>query len=116
MDLRPQLTVRLFREEKCFGPGIAVLMEQIEKTHSLRGAAKEMDMAYSKAWKILKNAEEQLGFPLTQTASGGKVGGTVLTEKGKDLLSRYRSYVRELNGFAEKTFSRDFREYLSKTT
>ena len=116
MDLRPQLTVRFFREEKCFGPGVAMLMEQIEKTHSLRGAAKEMDMAYSKAWKILKNAEEQLGFALTQTASGGKVGGTVLTEKGKDLLTRYRAYVREVNRFAGEAFLREFGDYLPKDT
>ena len=55
--LRPVISVRIFREEKCFGPGVAALLKSIEAHHSLRSAAASMSMAYSKAWRILKTSE-----------------------------------------------------------
>ena len=53
----------------------------------------EMEMAYSKASKILKQAEENLGFPLTTRSTGGKDGGgSILTPEGKQLLWQYEAY------------------------
>ena len=69
--LHPVLSVRLFTDEKCFGPGVAALLTLVKTCHSLRAAAMEMGMAYSKAWTILKNAEEQLGFKLLLSTTGG---------------------------------------------
>ena len=57
-QLYPKISVRLFTDEKCFGPGIAALLRRIEKFHSLRSAAASMGMAYSKAWTILKSCEK----------------------------------------------------------
>lgn len=74
-NLHPVLSVRLFTDEKCFGPGVAALLTLVKTCHSLRAAAMEMGMAYSKAWTILKNAEEQLGFKLLLSTTGGKHGG-----------------------------------------
>ncbi|HWQ58978.1 MAG TPA: ModE family transcriptional regulator, partial [Clostridia bacterium] len=51
------LTVRLFRGEKCFGPGIAELLGRVDEAKSLRAAAQQMGMAYSKAWRIIKECE-----------------------------------------------------------
>ena len=59
---RPVLTIRIFGEEKCFGPGVAVLLRKVRELHSLRAAAMSIGMAYSKAWTILKNAQQSLGF------------------------------------------------------
>ena len=53
------LIVRIYGDEKCFGPGIAQLLERVQVTHSLRQAAANMNMAYSKAWRIVKTAEEK---------------------------------------------------------
>ena len=53
--LRIKLTVRLFTEEKCFGPGVAELLVRVREHHSLRAAAASMEMAYSKAWKIIRH-------------------------------------------------------------
>ena len=60
---------------KFFGEGPCRLLRCVEKTGSLRAAAMEMEMAYSKASKILKQAEENLGFLLTTRSTGGKDGG-----------------------------------------
>ena len=73
--LRYTLMLRVYGEEKIFGPGIAELLERVEETHSLRKATMDMGMAYSKAWRIVKTAENALGFPLLDSAVGGKGGG-----------------------------------------
>lgn len=79
--------------EKFFGEGPAQLLHGIEETGSLRSAAISMNMAYTKALKILKNAEAALGFPLTTRISGGKDGGgSTLTPEGKAFLRRYEAY------------------------
>ena len=56
-DLHAVLSVRLFTDQKCFGPGIAELLHRVDEHHSLRAAAQSMELAYSKAWTIMKNAE-----------------------------------------------------------
>lgn len=78
--------------EKFFGEGPARLLRGIEKTGSLRASAMSMNMAYTKALKILKQAETALGFPLTTRTTGGKSGGgSYLTPEGKAWLSRYEA-------------------------
>lgn len=78
---------------KFFGEGPDRLLRAVEKTGSLRAAAISMGMAYTKALKLLKNAEAALGFPLTQRTAGGiSGGGSTLTSEGKDWLTRYEQY------------------------
>ena len=52
-------------DEKFFGEGPCCLLHAIEETGSLRSAAISMGLAYTKALRIIKNAEAALGFPLT---------------------------------------------------
>jgi len=78
---------------KFFGEGPCRLLRCVEKTGSLRAAAMEMEMAYSKAAKLLKQAEANLGFPLTTRFAGGKDGGgSRLTPEGKQWLRQYEAY------------------------
>ena len=82
--------------EKFFGEGPARLLHALEETGSLRAGAKRMDMAYSKALRILKNAEAALGFPLTERTAGGRDGGgSRMTKEGREWLARYESYRDE---------------------
>lgn len=79
--------------EKFFGEGPARLLRGVEKTGSLRAAAMDMEMAYTKALKLVRNGEKALGYPLiTRTAGGKDGGGSTLTEKGKEWLQRYEAY------------------------
>ena len=64
--LRYDMRLRVSRTDHAFGPGVAELMEHVEATGSLSKGCKCMQMAYSKGWKILKRAEEDLGIPLVQ--------------------------------------------------
>lgn len=79
--------------KKFFGEGPARLLHAVEETGSLRSAALSMDMAYTKALKLLNHAESTLGFPLTARTVGGKAGGgSCLTPEGKEWLTRYEAY------------------------
>ncbi len=103
------LSVRLFRGEKCFGPGIAELLKRVDRTRSLRSAAAEMSLAYSKAWRIVKETETALGFKLLDSQTGGKHGGgAVLTQEAQDILSRFDHFTGELRAFAQDAFTKNF--------
>ena len=79
--------------KRFFGEGPHRLLLAVEEMGSLRSAAVSMGMAYTKALKLLKNAEAALGFPLTVRAVGGKNGGgSRLTPEGKEWLRRYEAY------------------------
>jgi molybdate transport repressor ModE-like protein len=78
---------------KFFGEGPYQLLRYVQKTGSLRAAAMEMNMAYSKATKLIKQAEASLDFPLTTRCTGGKAGGgSLLTPEGKHWLMQYEAY------------------------
>ena len=79
--------------QKFFGEGPYRLLMAVETLGSLRAASASMDMAYTKALKLIKNAEKALCFPLTMRAAGGRAGGgSTLTAEGKEWLKRYEAY------------------------
>lgn len=49
-----------------FGHGCVLLLQGIAREHSLNRAAKSMGIAYSKAWRIINEAEGQLGCKLIE--------------------------------------------------
>lgn len=62
-----------------------------------------MDMAYSKAWKILKRVEKELNVKILDTTTGGAKGGlSKLTYEGKELLLLYDKMNEEMEEAAEK--------------
>lgn len=65
--LHPVITVRLYTDEKCFGPGVAMLLERVERLQLLRSAAM-VRYGLFQAWTILRNAEKQLGYKLTSSS------------------------------------------------
>lgn len=85
-----------------FGRGIARLCEGVERTGSLNKACKEMGMAYSKAWKIMHNTEESLGFALLER-QGAR--GSVLTQEAKMLLQAFRETEKVLKEAGEEALS-----------
>lgn len=93
----------------CFGKGVAQLLKGIQKHHSLNLATKEMGMAYSKAWTILRSTEEALGIQLLYRMGGN---GSVLTKEGEELLEVYeeaekaaqKAAVEVLRSITERRF------------
>jgi len=110
-ELHLKLTVRLYTDDnqRCFGPGIATLLERVREHKSLRSAAASMEMAYSKAWRIIRTAEEVFGCKLLSSTIGGRHGGGAeLTPQAERLLAAYNAYVAEVKAFAEDKFNEHF--------
>lgn len=79
--------------EKFFGEGPCRLLRGVQETGSLRASAMQMGMSYTKALKLIRNAENALGFPLTMRTTGGRDGGgSSLTPEGEEWLGRYEAY------------------------
>ena len=107
-----ELHIKLYNQEKFFGKGVANLLNNIEKFGSLQRSASEMGLAYSKAWAIIKRAESELGFPLTQRKIGGiGGGGSSLTEEGKKFLDTFLAFECAVYESSNDLFSTYFSEY-----
>ena len=108
-DLHANLTVRIFTDRKCFGPGVAELLRRVRELHSLRAAAMSMNMAYSKAWTIVKSSERILGVQLLHTSVGGRSGGGAqLTEEAVLLLEAYTAFCADLHAAGDALFAQHF--------
>ena len=86
-----------------FGRGIANLCLGVREAGSLNAAAKGMGMAYSKAWRIVKDTEAALGIQLLDRDGAH---GSTLTEAGNKLLDAYVAIDAKLQEDAEKEFAR----------
>lgn len=88
-----KLTPRFYQNgERVFGPGVAELLKRVQEHHSLRAAAFSMEMAYSKAWQIIRTAEDGFGCKLLSSTIGGlpRRPGAVLTPEGRTwILNAY---------------------------
>ena len=109
--LHLKLTIRLYSGDstRCFGPGIAALLHQVAERHSLRSAAAAMGMAYSKAWRIIRTAEDVFGCKmLNSTIGGSHGGGASLTPEAERLLSAYDAYCEDITSYSRKKFDETF--------
>ncbi len=71
------------------------LLREIEKEGSINKAAKKLGMSYKKAWLLIKNMEDRLGFPILEKKRGGKEGGgSKLTAEGRKLLENYTNIIQ----------------------
>lgn len=112
-DLRLAVTLRLLDDEgqRRFGPGVAALLEEVREKRSLRAAAGSMGMAYSKAWRIVRDAEEALGYKLLNSTIGGRHGGgAALTEEAEAWLAAYQALREEVDAYAQERFQEHFRD------
>ena len=59
-----RVKLQINTDEPVLGPGVAELLELVGETGSMKEACGRMGMSYSKGWKIIGRAEEQLGCAL----------------------------------------------------
>ena len=99
---------------RAFGDGPARLLSGVEHSGSLRKAAQELGMSYNKAWRILRAAEERLGFALLDRSVGGSLGGgSHLTLEARELVTRYQTAAAEVEQVLETVFQRHFADWKS---
>jgi molybdate transport system regulatory protein len=84
-----------------YGKGIQQLMRGIVETGSLNASAKKIHMAYSKAWRIVKETEAAFGYNLI-IRDGAR--GSTLTKEGVKLLETYEQLEQEVEQFVADRF------------
>ena len=111
IPVSPDAPLILSRNEKFFDPAGAQFLFLIQHTGSIRTACRQMHMSYTKGWAMIKEAQEQLGFPILETQSGGAKGGSSrLTLKAQSFLERYMDMARQLREEAGQLFELYFPE------
>ena len=109
-NLKPTIRLSIMNPESesgsLFGRGIASLCLGVRETGSLNAAAKGMGMAYSKAWRIIKDTEAALDLQLLNRDGAH---GSDLTEAGNKLLDTYLAIEEKLQKEAEELFEAAFK-------
>lgn len=85
-----------------FGYGIANLCLGVRELGSLNAAAKSMGMAYSKAWRVIRDTESALGVQLLDRDGAH---GSSLTPEGEKLLDAYLDIVEHLEAEATRLYA-----------
>jgi len=107
------LNLKLSTDKPFFGPGVIELLDRICETKSINSAAKGMGMSYNKAWRILKRAEQEIGYPLIITNIGGaNGGGSIVTEEGKCLMKKYQLFQQKTYEVVDEYFNDIFAKEL----
>ena len=92
-----------------FGPGPAELLDRVSACGSLVRAAGEMHLSYSKALRMVRTAEQEFGFALLHSASGGvSGGGSALTPQAYEVLRRFRACEQAAKDASRDAFSQHF--------
>ncbi len=106
--LKPLIRLSIVNPEtessSVFGRGIASLCLGVRDTGSLNAAAKSMGMAYSKAWRIIKDTEAALG---TQLLYRNGAHGSQLTEDCEKLLAIYQAIGDSAQKLAEEQYGEE---------
>ncbi len=96
-----------------FGSGVRELLLRTERTGSLHRAAAEMDMAYSKAWTIVRRAEQHLGVSLLARRVGGAGGGgSTLSDPGRRIVDAFGALAEEIDAQLVALYARHFGDLL----
>ncbi len=114
-DIRPQVSLHLKAKDASapvvFGGEIVEICQKVREHKSIYTAAAETGMSYSKAWRIIKETEAALGFPLF-AREGCK--GSDLTEDGAKLLDAYQSTLEHLEGTAARMLEKAMDDHFGK--
>jgi len=105
MNVKVRLIITDDGGESFMGIGLLRLLRGVEKHKSIQQAAKNMELSYPKALKILNRLERKLGRPLLIRKRGGQArGGAVLTPFAERFISEYERFHNRVEDFAEKEF------------
>jgi molybdate transport system regulatory protein len=105
------LKIRLYfeddKKETFMGIGVLWLLKGIQRNGSIRKAAQEMNMSYTKACQILKKLETSLDQIILERQKGGNNRlGTSLTVYGEKFLNSYEQFNNKVEDFCDLEFDK----------
>ena len=112
MNYNPKIKIMFENKDgKFFGPGLFDLLNLINQNNSIKESAFQMGISYSKARKMIKNLELELGEDVIVTKSGGVGGGeSYITEYAEEFITLYDQYLTEVINFSEMKFLEIYKE------
>ncbi|MFW5787367.1 MAG: winged helix-turn-helix domain-containing protein [Halanaerobiales bacterium] len=97
--------------EMIIGEGLLELLDNINKTGSLKEASSEMNMSYRTAWGKINKVEKRLDIKLINSRTGGwGAGGSTLTEEGKSFMKKFSKLKSKQEEVLKKNFNEIFKD------
>ncbi len=91
------------------GIGLVWLLQRVDRFRSISEAARDMDLSYPKAIKMIKRLEEGVGQPVVLRYKGGSErGGAELTEFGAQFIARYDRVQGLIKEYGEAQLRQEF--------
>ncbi len=110
----PEISVSLHKEKPFLDDRVALLLTLVEETQSVREACERMQISYSTGWNIIHTLETQANRPVVQRTQGGPGGSaSELTESGRELLSQFQSYKKDVQEYARSRYMMYFEDIFS---
>jgi len=108
------LKVKIYLEnedDKFMGIGVLWLLQKIAECGSLRAAALNLGISYSKAFKMIENLEKALGHEVLSRKRGGATrAGASITPYGLAFINLYDDFQRE----CKEMLTAPFEEFCKK--
>jgi len=96
------------------GIGLVWLLRRIKKYRSISRAAKDLNMSYVKALKILNCLEENLGRKMLIRERGGREhGGARLTPFAEEFIEEYDRFQKDIKTYSERKFDSFQQKFLT---
>lgn len=91
--------------EKFMGIGVLWLLKEVEESGSLRKAASNLSISYSKAYYMIDKLEKSLSIKVIDRKKGGQNrDGASLTDKGREFIALYDTFQKEAKQRIEENF------------
>ncbi|MDR3302016.1 MAG: LysR family transcriptional regulator [Spirochaetaceae bacterium] len=112
-DFRPVTKIFLAHPgghgEPFCGPGMIKLIKYIKETGNVRKACEDMQVSYSKGWKLLRTLDGCLQYQVVARQQGGKGGGKAhLTEEGEKFLENHEAFEAACCEAVNKLFDQHY--------
>ena len=112
MNLHVKMALANERDEEFCGFGLLQLLEGIGRHGSIQQAARDMDLSYVKALKILNRLEKALGETLLARHKGGASRGhTELTPFARRFIRDFAALRQKVRKAADAAFRGFQKEY-----
>ena len=102
------LKVKLYIQngsEKFMGIGVLWVLQKTQELGSLRAAANDLGISYSKVYRMIVNLEKNLGARVIDRRKGGADrSGATLTEFGIRFAEMYDTFQRECKALLDPEF------------
>ena len=107
MELKSKFYIVDDEGEKFMGIGVLWLLEKTGQLGSLRKAAKDMTISYTKAYNMISRLEEALGLEVLERRKGGSSrDGATLTPFAIAFMRAYREFQDEAKELVVKPYER----------